>query len=278
MKIAELICDDNYFFLNNRKENEQEMYISINNYYNQISEFENIGYKLNCGDIIRIGRFKFKVRGIHRIENSKKIKNATINVDSKQNVILNERVLNSESSRIDNLNINQGNICKICYSSNNDSPLISPCCCTGSLKYIHLNCLHEWLKSKVKIYYKNENNIKINAYKLEPVKCEICKEFYPDFIKLKSQLYEICNYCLIDENDLNSYNLISLETIESEKNTDKYVYNIYYKNNSENKEYKLKIGRGNNCEIRLNNEPSISREHCELMIVSNEVFIKDSNT
>ena len=39
----------------------------------RISEFENIGYKLNCGDIIRIGRFKFKVRGIHRIENSKKI-------------------------------------------------------------------------------------------------------------------------------------------------------------------------------------------------------------
>ena len=26
------------------------------------------------------------------------------------------------------------------------------------------------------------------------------------------------------------------------------------------------------------NEPSISREHCELMIVSNEVFIKDLNS
>ena len=44
-------------------------------------------------------------------------------------------------------------ICKICYTGNEeaDSPLITPCLCAGSLKYVHHDCLVQWIKvSKMK--------------------------------------------------------------------------------------------------------------------------------
>lgn len=35
--------------------------------------------------------------------------------------------------------------CRVCLSENeDDNPLISPCSCIGSCKYIHLECLRHW--------------------------------------------------------------------------------------------------------------------------------------
>jgi len=36
--------------------------------------------------------------------------------------------------------------CRICYetSAENEEPMISPCHCTGSLKYVHASCLNKW--------------------------------------------------------------------------------------------------------------------------------------
>ena len=39
--------------------------------------------------------------------------------------------------------------CRICLSDEQerDNPMISPCKCDGTMKYIHVNCLKEWLQS-----------------------------------------------------------------------------------------------------------------------------------
>lgn len=41
--------------------------------------------------------------------------------------------------------------CKICHENtfNNSNPLISLCNCSGSMKYIHLDCLQNYLKHNV---------------------------------------------------------------------------------------------------------------------------------
>ena len=41
--------------------------------------------------------------------------------------------------------------CRICYgeNNNNENPLICPCICKGSMKYIHYLCLRNWLNSKI---------------------------------------------------------------------------------------------------------------------------------
>lgn len=56
------------------------------------------------------------------------------------------------------------NSCRICMEEDNTSsnPLISPCKCKGSMKYIHRNCLNNW---------RNTNNIAF-------YECDICKYKY----------------------------------------------------------------------------------------------------
>ncbi|XP_043554884.1 E3 ubiquitin-protein ligase MARCHF1 isoform X6 [Chiloscyllium plagiosum] len=39
-------------------------------------------------------------------------------------------------------------ICRICHcEGDDDSPLITPCRCTGTLRFVHQACLHQWIKS-----------------------------------------------------------------------------------------------------------------------------------
>ena len=57
--------------------------------------------------------------------------------------------------------------CRICFSSKDK--LISPCKCSGSIKYVHKKCLKKWIKNKAE----NKDS------------CEICGEKY--IIKKKKQ-------------------------------------------------------------------------------------------
>ncbi|KAK6171611.1 hypothetical protein SNE40_019762 [Patella caerulea] len=46
---------------------------------------------------------------------------------------------------------NNAEICRICHcESESNNQLISPCLCSGSLKYIHSACLQKWIKSSEK--------------------------------------------------------------------------------------------------------------------------------
>lgn len=42
---------------------------------------------------------------------------------------------------------NENYQCKICFGTDNldTNPLLSPCSCIGSMKFIHLQCMKEWL-------------------------------------------------------------------------------------------------------------------------------------
>jgi hypothetical protein len=37
--------------------------------------------------------------------------------------------------------------CRCCKETNNDQNMISPCDCSGSIKYIHRNCLKQWIET-----------------------------------------------------------------------------------------------------------------------------------
>uniref|UniRef100_A0A8C9DF63 RING-type E3 ubiquitin transferase n=1 Tax=Prolemur simus TaxID=1328070 RepID=A0A8C9DF63_PROSS len=39
-------------------------------------------------------------------------------------------------------------VCRICHcEGDEESPLITPCRCTGTLRFVHQSCLHQWIKS-----------------------------------------------------------------------------------------------------------------------------------
>ena len=65
--------------------------------------------------------------------------------------------------------------CRICFEQAKDGdPLIAPCNCIGSVKYIHISCLNTWIQGQLQI----RNNEYVASYFLRPIQCELCKNEY----------------------------------------------------------------------------------------------------
>ncbi|XP_028674300.2 probable E3 ubiquitin-protein ligase MARCHF10 [Erpetoichthys calabaricus] len=62
----------------------------------------------------------------------------------------------------------EGDLCRICQSGvgTPSNPLLKPCKCTGSLQYVHHDCLKQWLQTKIK------SGAELSAVQT----CELCKE------------------------------------------------------------------------------------------------------
>ena len=102
-------------------------------------------------------------------------------IDDKLNFFSN---LNSNLS--DNYNCGKYNKCRICLSSSSldYNPLISPCKCTGSIKYIHVECLKKSIDSTLST--KIINNTYYYFYS-KGLCCEICLKKYPTIVKFKNK-------------------------------------------------------------------------------------------
>ncbi|NXD05197.1 MARH7 ligase, partial [Certhia familiaris] len=73
-----------------------------------------------------------------------------------------------ESLLLEDSEDEEGDLCRICQmsSASPDNLLIEPCKCTGSLQYVHQECMKKWLQSKIN-----------SGSSLEAVTtCELCKE------------------------------------------------------------------------------------------------------
>ena len=335
--------DDKYYFMPLKNElgtdRDTIKEVSWLIYNKKASPKINSEYYLTEGDIMKIGNAVFKIKMI-QINNLGKSKVVYNNNDENDTIMLNGSYNNSiiinEQNNLDNIEtlktqkvtvfannkekseektINKikeekikNKICRICYQEEDDpliNPLIKPCKCSGSMKYIHLKCLLFWLKSKT-VHSNNsiENNNFFNSYFIEDsLQCELCKEIFPDFIK-----HNHIKYCLIDfdysqENQIKKNNIISAQNfintsheIENNKNNipkendtnDQDISNfiildtIYPLNDGNkhrcivkfNKDNQILIGRGLENQLVLN-EITVSRTHCLLTAQRNKFGKKE---
>ena len=157
-------------------------------------------------------------------------------------------------------------ICKICYSEDDtdENPLIQPCTCSGTMRYIHLDCLKHWIgtKSCVKI----ESNENYTIYKIKKIQCELCKSILPDYIKHNSKIY-----CVLEYNT-NYKNYICIERLTVDKRKNRF----FYIGNIENKK-EIKVGRGHNVDLLLR-DVSVSRIHFKFYIQDNGIFLEDNDS
>jgi len=160
-------------------------------------------------------------------------------------------------------------ICRICLSEEDplgyyDDPLVQPCKCSGSMKYIHINCLKQWLNTKSCL--KIENNRNFSFFLIKPVICELCQAKFPDCIKHKGKLYEILDF----QSEFEYYLIIESLTID--KNGYRFIYVI-----SLNQNKKMKIGRSNDADI-IFGDISVSRIHSILTIENKSIYLEDNNS
>ena len=157
-------------------------------------------------------------------------------------------------------------ICRICYleeESPEENPLVQPCKCSGSLKYIHLKCLKHWIMTRS--CQKIEEGDFCNVFLFKEVECEICKAKLPDLINHKGKYHY-----LLDFSD-NFQRYLILETLTLDEEGNKFIYVISLLNK------RIKIGRGILSDILLS-DVSVSRIHCMIDVEGDNVFIVDNDS
>ena len=112
---------------------------------------ENYEYRLHEGDIFKLGKIEYKIIEVSGRDDapyndlpveSKKLNTVGIHGLPGTNLRSVKAVERKPDSNPD--------ACRICFEhrQKEKNPLISICNCTGSVKFIHLNCLKQWLKTK----------------------------------------------------------------------------------------------------------------------------------
>ena len=230
-------------------------------------------YEVKEGDIIKIGKIMFKIREAKPLLDSKK---DNLNNETDVNDRLKSIYIKSQLSNTKKNNPLKSYLCRICLNeSTNDSttnPLINPCNCTGSVRYIHLECLRQWLSSKITI--KSTYDSMVTAFSFKEFECEICKSQIPHQIKVNNEIISLINIgnCsppyLVLESIPHSFHVTT--------NSKDSVINIYIIRFGEKKN-EIKIGRSNDAELRLS-DISVSRSHSTFVYKNNTFYLEDNRS
>ncbi|CAD2093185.1 FHA domain protein, putative [Plasmodium vinckei brucechwatti] len=171
-----------------------------------------------------------------------------------------------KNSSYNSLNINTMNCgipslynCRICLCEyeNEDNPLISPCKCKGSMKYIHLNCLRTWMKGRLNVRSDGESTV---SFFWKQLNCELCKFPYPTYISIQNKFIELYE---IPKPEL-PYMIIELLNDKS-----KGFYIVSLANTKS-----ARMGRGHDSDIRVN-DISVSRFHALIKFLNGNFYIED---
>ena len=244
---------------------------------------------INEGDILKIGKirikfdkisFKSKNKSLYDIINQDDPKEVTNNsiIDNIDNININDNnlankimltsIANSSSRRVTETKSKE--ICRLCYNSESSiiDPLISPCNCNGSMKYIHLSCL----KNSIKLKYTKKSSEYLDIFLFQNYSCEICLTQYPKYILYKTQVYYLFD---IDFDKFENYVLCDLSRYtDNNNNKEKQIFHFGYLMFKIEDDMELSLGRKKNNNIKLK-DISISRNHCLITKKNDKLLIKD---
>jgi len=265
-------------------------YVTIKHTFRN-QESGSVGYKLKEGDSIKLGKMTLLCKEIKTYNaydaNASKAKEKTFADNDLNNLynqldVLNyglnlEGVSNNQSgnnpsnNNQSNLNLPRNsrmkknlNCCRICLSEEyeTDNPLICPCKCSGTMKYIHIDCLRNWLKSKIS----SKNYTYMTSFTFKALECELCLMQFPLKIKTKTKTYDLLFTNIPDD----STYIILEQIVKEDQEKTHYLISFKEKNS-------LKVGRSNDSDIRLS-DISISRYHANLIISDNNIYLDDNDS
>ena len=256
------------------------------------------------GDIIKLGRLRLKFdKIIFNNKNSRNDKNENNLITSlASNNLINTMHISSSNDYFNIINnnyseeITKNNLfiednkeketvekicCRLCYQEESTvfDPLLCPCKCKGSMKYIHFSCLKKSIMQKIQI--RNEKSF--DLYFFKSYNCEICLETYPKYIKYKSHIYNLVEVDLSKYTDYIQASIIYYTennnqiNLHNDKDNKKQLTYLGYIVFNIDEKSELKLGRNQSNEIILK-DISISRFHCVLKRENNILKIKDSKS
>lgn len=246
------------------------------------NETKERGYILHEGDLLKLGKFILRIRQIILKKEQKTMielrdKERFEDEDLSKNILSQKYDMKLSSIKKNLLILKKNNnnyldcqkeekyqdkpTCRICLGNEHDdnNPLINPCKCSGTMKYLHLSCLRQLIDSKIK---KTVGNI-VTVITFKTLQCEICKSLIPENIKIKNKVYTI-----IDLNRPETSYLV-LEGLIKETPDTKSIFVISLKNTKP-----VKIGRASNADLRLS-DISVSRNHATIILHESNCVLID---
>eukprot|EP01067_Filipodium_phascolosomae_P005900 Filipodium_phascolosomae@DN402_c0_g2_i1.p1 len=202
-----------------------------------VKDLKTTGHTLCEGDIIKLGRFRLRVKQI---------------VKADQEVIPELKFDDSEVPVVIDL-VKKGISpeilatipCRICLLDGQDSlddPLIAPCACKGSIEWVHLCCLKRWIDGR-----RGTEGQATGSQFFKQLQCELCKQNFPTSVTLDGRKLVLMTmpetqppYIVLENTVNRGLHILSM----SEKKT-------------------LKLGRGHECDVRIS-DVSISRTHATI--------------
>ena len=154
--------------------------------------------------------------------------------------------------------------CRICLGDDYDdkNPLINPCRCSGTMKYLHLECLRQLVKSKVQTTV----NERVTVLTFKTLECDICKSPFPEHVKVKHTTYTV-----IDLNRPHT-NYVIIEGVVRETPDVKSIFVVNF-----NEGRTIKVGRASDADLRLS-DISVSRSHAQMMLVKGQLVLVDTKS
>jgi len=127
------------------------------------------GHHLAKDDVIRLGRFKFRVRQLVTEQDGDQPPNLGL-----EDTSMDCAVADSIGEGV------AGKVCRICLmeGATAEDPLIRPCKCMGSIERVHLGCLREWTKNRLHL----DSVGPTGSFSYRPMPCELCKATFPTYI------------------------------------------------------------------------------------------------
>ncbi|CAG9321062.1 unnamed protein product [Blepharisma stoltei] len=239
--LASLFQTDTGLFFVKPVENEQ-LWLVVRSY--KQPGLEN-GYELSEGEVVKFGRVRFRIRSIKTTPSRE--------LDT----------IDDEALIVDSTIGSECKICRICLSdgSEPENPMISPCKCSGSVKYIHFNCLLRWISSRLAV----KSNENLNSYYWKSAVCEICKQEFPMSINYQGRTSELFPI------EKPSAPYLILEEISKEKSSKSiHVVHLTTKNS-------IRLGRGHESELRIS-DISVSRCHAHILFRNGSFYLEDNRS
>jgi len=229
------------------------------------------GFTLKVNDVLKLGRVLFKINQI-KIPQERQMQSTnpyeSSLADSIRNHMqkagLSEELIQANERISDVSKVAAGAMCKICLSETQeeDDPLLSPCHCTGSVKYVHLKCIQNWVQSKLNT--QEQKNIVTIFWK--SLSCELCKQKLSLKFHFNNKEYSLISF---GEKISNSY--VILESFSRENDST----GIHIIDLSANQDFKL--GRSHECDLKLT-DISVSRVHAIFSVLKGKLYLKDNNS
>eukprot|EP00923_Selenidium_pygospionis_P037970 GHVN01066421.1.p1 GENE.GHVN01066421.1~~GHVN01066421.1.p1 ORF type:complete len:760 (-),score=78.87 GHVN01066421.1:2745-5024(-) len=208
-------------------------------------------HPLQVGDMIKLGRFKLRVKQL--------VKSG----DTLPEVRLDDAEPPSSYITQQEAETMQCRICLLEGYGGEKDPLICPCRCKGSIKYIHVDCLRQWINGRLNV--QDESQM---TFFYKQLHCELCKAGFPSAVEINQERHQIVHVPRTEAP------FIVLECSGSNSSS----RGIHVMSMAEKPE--LVLGRGHESDVRLP-DVSISRCHAKITFSTdddnNSNFILEDN-